>query len=325
MKITDWSLIFVIILLPLCVVTGWNTAQLRQARVLEIQYTTALRTAVQDAGVVLTRNYLQADEYGYASDKQSRVNKEEALSVLRSSLGYNFGIADDSAALDAFMLYIPAIIVIDYDGYYMYELADEMDGSNVIQSSHQWMPKKPFIYEDKQGYSAAFTLDDQVAVIDHQTGEQIQGKRGELPHVLLPDLLSDPVQFDQLRRSAIVHSIEQDLSRAIESHNTVVRQLGWTYLFTMPTISQEDWSNTLDEPGMLVFLQGIPAGVSRFNNYALGGGRVVRAKEFLAGKDPVSGFPYASSRICNLPFAAEEVYVHRRNAAEAGYYEWNCR
>lgn len=325
MKITDWSLIFVIILLPLCVMAGWDTGQLRQTRVLEIQYTTALRTAVQDAGVVLTRNYLQADEYGYASDKQSRVNKEEALSVLQSSLGYNFDIAEDTAAMNAFMLYIPAVVVIDYDGYYMYELADKMDGSHVIQSSHEWMPKKPFIYEDKQGYSAAFTLDDQVTVIDHLTGEQIQGKRGELPDTLFPNLLSDPEKFDQLRRSTIVRSIEQDLSRAIESHNTAVRRLGWTYLFTMPTISQEDWSNTLDEPGMLVFLQGIPAGVSRFNNYALGGGRVVRAKGFLAGKDSVSGLPYVSSGICNLPFAAEEVYAHKRDAAEAGYYEWNCR
>lgn len=325
MKITDWSLIFVIILLPLCVMAGWNTGQLRQTRVLEVQYTTALRTAVQDAGVVLTRNYLQADEYGYASDKRSRVNKEEALAVLQSSLGYNFGIADDAAAMDAFMLYIPAIVVVDYDGYYMYELVEEMDGDRVIQSSHQWMPKKPYIYEDGLGHSAAFTLDDQVTVIDHLTGEQIQGKRGELPDTLLPNLLPDPVKFDQIRRSTIVRSIEQDLSRAIESHNTVVRQLGWTYLFTMPTISQEDWSNTLDEPGMLVFLQGIPAGVGRFNNYALGGGRVMRAKGLPAGKDPVSGLPYVSSGICELPFAAEEVYVHKRDAAAAGYYEWNCR
>lgn len=325
MKITDWSLIFVIILLPLCVMAGWNTGQLRQTRVLEIQYTTALRTAVQDAGIVLTRNYLQADEYGYASDKQSRVNKDEALSILQSSLGYNLGIADDPAAMDALMLYIPAIVIIDYDGYYMYELADKMDGSMILGSSHQWTPKKPFVYEGEQGHSAAFTLDDQVSVIDHLTGERIQGRRGELPDNLFPDLLSDAEKFEQLRRSTIVRSIEQDLSRAIEGHNTVVRQLGWTYLFTMPTISQEDWSNTLDEPGILAFLQGIPAGVSRFNNYALGGGRVVRSQGLLAGRDPISGLPYVSSEICSLPFAAEEVYAHKRDAAEAGYYEWNCR
>lgn len=325
MKITDWSLIFVILLLPICVIGGWDTAQLRQTKILEIQYTTALRTAVQDAGVILTLNYSQADEYSYASNKQARVNKEEALAILKNSLGYNLGIADDSAAMEALMLYIPAVVVIDYDGFYMYELDGVRGGDDEIESAHQWMPKRPFVFKDGQSHlSAAFTLDDQLTIINHLTGEQIQGKRGELPENLLPELLSDAAKFDQIRRTAIVHSIEQELARAIEDHNTVVRRLGWTYIFTMPTISQEDWSNTLDEPGVLVFLQGIPAGASRFNNYALGGGRVVKSKKVWAGNDPVSGLPYAASGTCNLPFTAGEVYSSRQNAAKAGYYEWGC-
>lgn len=325
MKITDWSLIFVIILLPICVIAGWDTSQLRQTKILEIQYTTALRTAVQDAGVILTLNYSQADEYSYDSNKQARVNKEEALAVLKNSLGYNLGIADDSAAMEALMLYIPAVVVIDYDGFYMYELDEVRDGDNELESGHQWMPKRPFVYKNEYSHrSASFTLDDQLTIIDHLTGDQIQGKRGELPEYLLPELLSDTEKFDQLRKASIVRSIEQELARAIENHNTVVRGLGWTYIFTMPTISQEDWSNTLDEPGVLVFLQGIPAGASRFNNYALGGGRVVKSKRLWAGNDPVSGLPYASSGICNLPFTANEVYINRKNAAKSGYYEWRC-
>lgn len=327
MKITDWSIIFVIIAIPIILLAGWQTAQLRQTRVTEIAYTTALRTAVQDAGMVLTGNHLQAYEYGYSSLKQSRADKEAALDTLLNSLGHNLGIADDPPAMLELMRYIPAVVVIDYDGYYIYELAEVTDDNNniAIAATHQWLPKKPFVYEDQAGQSIAFTLDQQVTVINHQNGESVHGLREELSGLNLSELLRNEDLFEQVRRVTIVHSIEAELARAVERHNVLVRRLGWKYLFTMPTIPQEDWSNTLDEPGILVFLQGIPNGIGQYNNYALGGGRKVKSRSYIAGEDPLTGLRYVSDAHCDLPFEPIETYAHKRDAAAAGYYEQTCR
>lgn len=325
MKITDWSIIFVLIAMPIMLLAGWHTEQLRQSRITEITYTTALRTAVQDAGMVLTGNHLQAYEYGYSSLKHSRADKEAALEALITSLGHNLGIADDPLAMIELMRYIPAVVVIDYDGYYVYELVEGTDENNNIAATHQWLPKKPYVYEDQAGQSIAFTLDQQVTVINHQNGESVQGLREELTGSNLPDLLKNEDLFEQVRRATIVHGIEAELARAIERHNVLMRRLGWKYLFTMPTIPQEAWSNTLDEPGILVFLQGIPAGIGQYNNYALGGGRKVKSRPYFAGEDPLTGLRYVSDGLCDLPFEPIEIYAQKRDAAAAGYYEQSCR
>lgn len=325
MKITDWSIIFVIIAIPIILLAGWHTAQLRQTRITEITYTTALRTAVQDAGMVLTGNHLQAYEYGYSSLKHSRADKEAALETLINSLGQNLGIADDPQAMIELMRYIPAVVVIDYDGYYIYELVEGTDDNNNNAATHQWLPKKPYVYDDQAGQSIAFTLDQQVTVINHQNGESVQGLREELTGSNLPDLLKNEDLFEQVRRATIVHGIEAELAGAIERNNVLVRRLGWKYVFTMPTIPQEIWSNTLDEPGILVFLQGIPNGIGQYNNYALGGGRKVKSRSYFAGEDPLTGLRYVSDGLCDLPFKPIEIYALKRDAAAAGFYEQTCR
>ncbi|WP_410768613.1 hypothetical protein [Fontibacillus sp. BL9] len=324
MKITDWAVIFVLIVGPILWVTSWDAEYLREANRLQIRYTAVLRTAAQDAGVSLNRNELQAYESGYGSAKFMRADKEAALSALMNTLGVNFGLIDDPIALKALMLYIPAVVVIDYDGYYIYALEELTGEDGNLIAEHRWRPKKPFIYRDSEGNSLAFTLDQQITSINPVTGEAVSGLRDTLASSLPIPLLQSADTFEQVRRSVIVHSIEDDLGEVINTHNRVTRKLGVQYTFTLPVIPQEDWNNTIDDVGIIVFLQGIPAGNKYYNNYALGGGRLVKNKQVYGGRNPVSGIKYASEKKCQPPFLQDEVFRSARDAAAAGYFEQVC-
>lgn len=326
MKITDWAVIIVLIVGPLLWIGGWNTEQLRETNRLQIQYNTALRTAVQDAGSALNLNELQIYESGYGSEKYMRADKEAALAALLQTLALNLGIADDPMARQALMLYIPAVVVIDYDGYEVYAMEELIGEDGTPLREHRWHPKKPYLYQDDQGNSLSFTLDQRVTLIDTVTGERFSGLRKEIGPTSSVPLLHNADLFEQVRRSVIVRSIEEDLAAAINRHNEAARKLGVTYTFTLPVISQEEWNNTINDVGVLAFLQGIPVGNQFYNNYGLGGGRLVKNEPVYGGKEPGTGIKYASGAgVCPFPFPAEEVFTSARDAAAAGYFEVVCK
>ncbi|MEF2967261.1 hypothetical protein V3851_15595 [Paenibacillus sp. M1] len=324
MKITDWAIIFVLIAGPLIWISGWNTEQAKEANRLQIEYTAALRTAAQDSGAALNLNELQAKETGYGSDKFMRADKAEALKALLNTLALNFGIADDPLALRTFMLYIPAVVVVDYDGYSIYALVETAgeDGTPLVE--HRWRPKKPYVYMDGEGNSLSFTFDSRITAIDGITGSETTGLREELAAGLHIPLLQDEAVFDRVRRSVIVRSIEDDLAGTINRHNTLARRLGVNYTFTLPLIPQEEWNNTIDDTGVLVFLQGIPVGNRYYNNYALGGGRLVKGRPVYGGTDPSTGIKYTFGGNCVWTGEAEEVFASAKDAAAAGYFEKSC-
>lgn len=324
MKITDWAVIFVLIAGPLLWISGWNTEQLRESNRLEIRYNTVLKTAAQDAGILLNQNESQFYESGYGSVKFMRADKEAALAALKETLALNFGIADDPLAMQALMTYIPAVVVVDYDGYYIYAM-EELTGTDGHPfAEHRWRPKKPYVYRDLEGKSLSFTLDQRVTVINPRTGESVTGLREEVGSEWSIPLIQDKETFDQVRRSVIVRGIEEDLEDIIHRHNEITRKLGVTYTFTLPVISQEEWNNTVDDVGVLVFLQGIPVGNQYYNNYALGGGRLVKRRPVYGGIDPGTGIKYAFNDRCPYPFQPVETFTNPRDAAASGYFEAAC-
>ncbi|MCM3039225.1 hypothetical protein M3201_05870 [Paenibacillus motobuensis] len=325
MKITDWAIIFVLIVGPVLWALSLHSMDLQEVNRLQIRYTTSLRTAVQDAGSVLNRNELQQFETGYDSNKYMRADKELALSVLLQSLTINFGIVDDPLAQAAFMKYIPAIVVIDYDGYWIYALDEFSSANGEPRLEHRWHPKKPYVYTDGNGNSVAFTLDSYIRVISSTTGEEVRGLLEDLAPATAVPLLQNAEVFDQVRRSTIVHQIEEDLQQVIAVHNEFTARLGFTYTFTLPTIPQEEWNNTLDDVGIIAFLQGIPVGNHYYNNFALGGGRLRKTERIEGGADPATGIRYYYFVNCELPYNTEEVFARKREAAARGYYEANCR
>lgn len=328
MKITDWAVIFVLIVSPLLWAGSLHAEDTREVSRLETRYTAALRTAAQDAGSVLNRNELQQYESGYGSGKWMRADKEQALAAMLRSLYLNFGVADDPVAQQALLVYIPAIVVIDYDGYFIYAVEDTATGDGSPEAGHRWRPKKPFVYADAQGNSVSFTLDRYVTAFDAGLNQWVDGLQNELKTEVSIPLLQNDDQFEAVRRSAIVRSIEEELAEVINRHNEYAAKQGVRYTFTLPQIPQEEWNNTLDDVGVVVFLQGLPVGDHYYNNYALGGGRLVRSHPVLGAVDPATGLKYYYRDTCSaaagLGYRVEEVFADERTAAANGYFHADC-
>lgn len=324
MKITDWAIIFVLLASPILWVLQLHTGDLREVHRLQVRYTTALHTAVQDAASALNLNELQQYETGYGSVKYMRTDKDQALSAFIHTLSINLGIEDDYLGQRTLMAYIPAIVIIEYDGYSIYAVDESLDSSGVPEISHRWRPKKPYVYSDQSGNSIAFTLDGALTAYESSTDQWHRGRQNELQSVTSIPLLQRADLFEQVRRSTIVHSIEDDLAGYINRHNEYASRLGVNYLFTLPLLSQEDWNNSLNDVGVVVFLQGIPVGDRYYNNYAFGGGRLVQNRPWLGGVHEMTGLKYHYRDTCALGYRNEEIFANRRDAAAKGYYEAAC-
>ncbi|NGZ74502.1 hypothetical protein [Saccharibacillus alkalitolerans] len=320
MKITSFSIIFVMIFFPIFRIASMHLDDQDEALRLSGRYNAILKEAVRDAGYVLNDTAEQDYQPGYGSKKFFRANKERAVDTFYRSLALNFGAEDDPVALGALAGYIPAIAVIDYDGYFIYATESFVDSSGQTRLKAVWSPKKPYAYSDAEGNTIQFTLDSFVKSYDKETATWIQGFREEIASRTTIKLLQNAETFENVRRRAIVNAVQDDLAYAINRHNQYATRYGIDYVFTLPQVSKEDWDNGIDDIGIAVFLQGIPVGDRSYNNYAFGSGRLVRSKTVYGAVDPVSGIRYYSREPAELPAGIEETFESEKEAASSGYF-----
>ncbi|MDH6672408.1 hypothetical protein M2277_003070 [Paenibacillus sp. LBL] len=319
----DLAILFTAIFFPLFLIVGMRSESLEDVRYVEMKYTAALRTAVQDGGMMLNDNETQAKESAYDSLKFMRADKEKALDSFARTLYVNMGIAEDTAAQAALWWYIPAMVVLDYDGYYLYvsQTYSSEHGEEIMQ--HRWTPKIPYAWTDDTGNSIRFTLDSFVHVFESGPNRWQSGFRKDLIGETGVALLDDEDMFEQVRRITIMNTIQDQLAYYIQRHNQIALRNGISYTFTLPLISREDWVNTIDDIGIMAFIQGIPVGDQYYNNYALGGGRLVKAPVYFGGIDS-RGLKYYYRDACQYNYRVEEVFPNAKEAAAAGYQEKSC-
>lgn len=302
----------------------WRIGERDGALELTRMYDGAVHAAVQDAALALHRNEYPQYEAGYDSLKYFRANKERALAQFYETLFTNFDISGDAIGQQVLLGYIHVIAVVDYDGYWIHAYSEIRNSNRELESRPLWHAKKPYAYADASGNSVSFTLDDYVHAFDPATKRWYEGKRervNEATGKRIP-LLADPSQFEQVRRTTIVSTLQADLAYHINLHNTHARKLGITYTFTLPLIGQEDWNNTVDDIGFIAFIQGLPIGVHYYNNYAFGGGRLVkRPVVYGAIRDGIR--IYYRSR-CGEREAVVETFASEKEAAAQGYFPRPC-
>ncbi|EHB64578.1 MULTISPECIES: hypothetical protein [Paenibacillus] len=325
MKITDLAIVFTAIFFPLLLILGFRYESLEDIRYVEMKYTAALRSAVQDGSTNLNRNETQSFEAAYDSKKFMRADKDQAMKAFAQTLYMNMGIEDgDSASQAALWWYIPALVVLDYDGYFIYALQSYTNATGEEEMRHQWTPKLPYAWSDGEGNSVQFTLDSFVRVYESSSSRWYAGWRHELAGQSGVSLLQNEETFEHIRRITIVNAVQDRLAYYIQRHNESALRNGMTYIFTLPVISQEEWVNTIDDVGMLAFVQGIPLGDRYYNNYAIGGARLVKSPVYFGGVDE-RGLKYYFRDDCSFPFQVEETFSHPKEAAAAGYRERSCR
>ena len=90
-------------------------------------------------------------------------------------------------------------------------------------------------------------------------------------------------EFNELRRETIINLITAVLREEFNEHNIYADSMGLTYNFNIPEIGRDQWNNTIDDISVLAFFQGMPLGNELYyNNYSLGGARIVQAKYLYA-------------------------------------------
>lgn len=250
-----------------------------------------------------------------------KINKEKCVDAFLNTLYLNFGITDDPYAKTKIAGYIPLIVILDKDGLYLYanETYKDIQGYSMISAI--WQPKITFAYTKNQ-YVYGFTLENEVSVYDRSTGLFYEGKQTDLKNEITADLLQDDLVFDQVRRRTIIETLQRVVNDTINHHNESARQYGITYQFTLPVIEDEVWEQTIDDVGMLAFFQGMPIGIddAYYNEYALGGARLIKAEGYYIQADPSNGLPYYHRANCILLTDKSKRYNRQSQCALEGAF-----
>lgn len=318
MKITNFAIIFILILGPFWFSLQVKGDQIEKSDQLSNRYDQALTVSVDDAAKSLLTNVKQDFESGYGSDKNTSANRTEAFNSFFKTLSLNFNVENPNG-LGVLQAYIPVMAIVDYKGIYIYAMDEYKNAKNVLIREHVEMPMKPYVYKDDQGNMISFTLDDYVIAYDKAQDKWNEGFREEIKDSLSIPLLQDAELFENVRRTTILNVVQDEIEYYINRHNTYAKRLGVTYRFTMPILSGEDWQNTIDDIGVISFVQGYPlGGGDTYNNYALGGSRIIKQHDYYG--TVIDGIKYYYRDDAGYSYPVDEVFPNEKEAVKKGYF-----
>lgn len=129
MKLTNFALVFVAVILPVVMIVYINVSFILKAEKQEMYYKNVINSATQDAVAAMKKVENENIDYGYSGiiNNKISINAEEAIKTFYRSLANNFKILDNEEALNNLKMYIPVIAVLDYDGIYIHS-AEIIDG-----------------------------------------------------------------------------------------------------------------------------------------------------------------------------------------------------
>lgn len=173
MKLTDFSLIFIGVTLPIIIVVYINISYVIKAEEQEMYYQKIVDSAVQDATNQMkeVENTDTKIDYGYSGvwDKKVSVNAQAAVDTFLNSLYNNFNINGNIAAERYLQLFIPAIAIVDYNGVQVssiesYTLNGEQVESHVLKPKRYYTYTYAIVKDASQTYG--YRLDDSTADIE---------------------------------------------------------------------------------------------------------------------------------------------------------------
>lgn len=156
MKIQHYAIIFIIIILPFSIICKNKVDKKIDVLSEQTRINNALDTATSDA--VDTLIELNDEFYALYDGKTLDVTPaiaKEGIKSFFNTLAVNNTLpftADENYAENYFSPYIPAIVVVAYDGFYIYSVEDDGGEYKYVLS-----PKIPYAYEE-DGYIINFTL-----------------------------------------------------------------------------------------------------------------------------------------------------------------------
>lgn len=146
MKLTDLTMIYIVILLPIVITVMVNTSFVVTAQKHELYTKTVIDSSVRDAvdSMKKVENKDSEIDYGYSNDIIGKISVDPKIAVntFFNSMALNLGAVNDDYTADYLRAYVPVIAVMDYDGLYTYSV-DSTDGTNL---THTVKPKTYFTF-----------------------------------------------------------------------------------------------------------------------------------------------------------------------------------
>ena len=150
MKITDFALVFIAIILPFMLVLYINITFTIKAEEMEMYYQKIIDAALDDAAFEMKQVESQDKQidYGYSDryNKKINVNAQVGVDSFFESMYNTLGIKGNETAESYFDLFVPAVAVIEYDGVRISknETVTAEDGTSAVERVLK--PKRYFTY-----------------------------------------------------------------------------------------------------------------------------------------------------------------------------------
>ena len=333
MKVYHYTLLFLIFFLAVIIKTDMSIGRLKSIENEKTELTKKLTAATSDAVEFLAASGV----YG-----ESSIRKDEIKDIFFTSFYSSMGIISDPNAQAELEMYIPVILLCDYDGYYVYYYDTFTAEDGYTYSKRIWSEKMPYYYRDDY-FIYRFTLSDRVIIYDinellplpvdvieadyHEFQKDDRYTLFRLHHS--DHFLFDDDKYELVKKGAIINQLENVLSYYTSRHNSIARMNGISYNFSFPSGLEEEWAGYMDDRNMLVVFQGYPYGADRdytFNKIASAGANIIKKPVYYVEKKGwyhlahIKGCPELAGSATVL----EESFESLEACAKAGAYCDDC-
>lgn len=223
--------------------------------------------------------------YGSANLQDFLVSAEVAFfRALEAGLAANLDFSEEGV-LD---FYVPLLVLVDTDGFYMNYL-EETNAGGVVSLDRIWTECQPYIYTDNE-FIYRFFLNDVVYVIRKSDPSDIvkSSYEGVTSSTSLMAQLSSSIVFSSkenymaVKRAAIAECLERAAGRVMNEHNFIAGQYGINMYYSVPSFFEE-YSPALEYPSFLAVFQGYPLSIQHglyYNNCTSSAAYITRAAAY---------------------------------------------
>lgn len=248
MKLTDMSLIFGVVFLCLAVVLDYRVNQINSIAKIQLDYNQRMDNSLEAAMDKL----VEVD-----NGIRVKINKEEAVQNFFHNLSIHFQVTENQVMIHKLKEHVPVIAIILEDGFYLY-YNQEVVENGVKKIQKTFTPKLLYEWSANQ-YQYFFTLSDYIRAHNMETGERYQGRYQDIiidgKVELLDEVFKDIEEFHRIRRTIIIHILQENIESYLNRYNRIALHYGIEYNFFLPTIEEEDWYRTIDDISMIAFFQ----------------------------------------------------------------------
>lgn len=267
MKLSHAIIIFCIFAFALMPIHFFRINRTSLADKADEQYTNMLISACYD-----TMQQTIPNDEGYIFETAGK--RAAALEHLYSSLELTFNTRGSEDMNNLMKLRLPVVCLIDIDGFYLsyYDVHKDNTGAELLQMVE--LPLQSWSLQ-KGSYVCQFRLDDNITVIDRNTGAIVSGNREMLYEYTGLDIFKTQEDYEDAKYSVIVNLVNENIEYYINEYN-ISSPKELQYTFTMSTVRGEDWAKMMNHPSIIAFLQGIDLsdGSKTINLYSIAGGEV---------------------------------------------------